>query len=66
MIHPAPKMLHEEKWLTFFTPETAISKADPIRFNELGGGRRVPIRHAWLVPFCGVCTNSGYATASPP
>ncbi len=51
MIHPAPKMLHEEKRRAAFLSEPAIGEANPIGFNELRGGRDVSVCHASFVPF---------------
>jgi len=46
MIHSAPKMLHEKKRCPAFLSEPAVREANPVRFNELRGGRDVSVCHA--------------------
>jgi len=46
MIHSAPKMLHEKKRCPAFLSEPAVREANPVRFNELRGGRDVSVYHA--------------------
>jgi hypothetical protein len=45
-------MLHEEKRRAAFLSESAVGEANPIRFNELRGGRHVSVCHASFVRFC--------------
>jgi hypothetical protein len=62
MIHSAPKMLHEKKRRAAFLSEPAICKANPIRFNELCGGRDVSVWHC----FCPACALARANSVDPP
>jgi hypothetical protein len=42
-------MLHEKKRRATFLSESAESEANPVDFNELRGGRDVPICHVSFV-----------------